>query len=87
MKKTIEVFSIDNCKYCEDAKRELTKRWREGISIVDYNISQDSNNKKLLLERLDNVPKRLTAPQIFIDSQHIGGYTELMEYFQQTDWN
>jgi len=87
MRHTIEVFSINNCTYCDSAKRELNKRWRERISIVEYNISENSDNKKLLLERFSNPPTKLTAPQIFIDGKHIGGYEDLMEYFQQTDWN
>jgi len=87
MKRNIELFTIDNCKYCVDAKRELNRRWREGISIVEYNLSADMNNKKLLLERFSKRPEKLTAPQIFIDGIHIGGYDDLMEYFQQTDWS
>jgi glutaredoxin len=35
-------------------------------------------------EALGVTPK--TVPQIFIDGKYIGGYNELVDYFDETNW-
>lgn len=89
MKRVIEVYTKDNCPWCERAKQELSKRWREGITIVYHNISSDPALKEDMFNWFDNLklPRPKTVPQIFIDKHHIGGYDDLMAYFQETDWS
>ena len=64
----ILVFSADYCGYCQKAKELLEA---EG---VEYNVIDAPSNKMLFLERTNHAR---TIPQIFINDELIGGYTEL----------
>ena len=66
------VWSKYNCPYCEQAKQLLAQR---GISYEEKKIG-DGYDKEDLLEA---VPTARAVPQIFLDGQHIGGFTELRE--------
>lgn len=65
------VWSKDACPFCVQAKNLLTSR---GIEYEERNISTGTWTKEQLLEA---VPGARTLPQIFLDDQHVGGFTEL----------
>lgn len=71
MKKAI-VWSKYHCPYCEQAKQLLSQR---GIPYEEKKIG-DGYTKEELLEA---VPNARTVPQIFIDGELVGGFTELKE--------
>jgi glutaredoxin len=59
------------------AKREFEKR---GWEYTAYSINEgplSKNNKASLMERFPNAK---TVPQIWINDNHIGGYTELKKW-------
>jgi glutaredoxin len=64
------VWSKDQCAYCEQAKALLESR---GIEYEVRNISQDWTREQLL----EAVPTARSVPQIFLDEELIGGFTEL----------
>jgi glutaredoxin 3 len=64
------VWSKYHCPYCDQAKALLKQR---GIPFEEKKIG-DGYSKEELLEA---VPTARTVPQIFIDDQLIGGFTEL----------
>jgi glutaredoxin len=64
------VWSKYHCPFCDQAKALLKQR---GISFQEKKIG-DGYSKEELLEA---VPTARTVPQIFIDDQLIGGFTEL----------
>ena len=64
------VWSKDQCAFCEQAKSLLESR---GIEYEVRNISQDWTREQLL----EAVPTARTVPQIFIDGELVGGFTEL----------
>lgn len=66
------VWSKYNCPYCEQAKQLLAQR---GIQYEERKIG-DGWTKEDLLEA---VPTARTVPQIFLDEELIGGFTELRE--------
>jgi glutaredoxin 3 len=69
------VYSKKPCPYCEQAKNLLTKK---GFNYAELDVTRPD-----VLDQLrDLVPGVKTVPQIFIDGNHIGGYTELVEYFK-----
>lgn len=68
---TAIVWSKENCPYCVQAKQLLDSK---GISYEERNISGDSWTKEQLLEA---VPTARTLPQIFLDGEYVGGFTEL----------
>jgi glutaredoxin len=64
------VWSKYNCTFCDQAKALLKQR---GIPFEERKIG-DGYTKEELLEA---VPTARTLPQIFVDDQLIGGFTEL----------
>jgi len=64
------VWSKYHCPFCDQAKALLKQR---GIPFEERKIG-DGYSKEELLEA---VPTARTVPQIFIDDQLIGGFTEL----------
>lgn len=72
------VYSSPTCSYCFAAKNLLT---RKGYSFTEFNVRQDPDK---LAEMLALSSAR-TVPQIVIDGKHIGGYTDLVDYFAELD--
>lgn len=64
------VWSKYQCPYCDQAKALLNSK---GIQFEERKIG-DGWTKEDLLEA---VPTARTVPQIFLDDQLIGGFTEL----------
>ena len=70
------VWSKDSCPFCVQAKALLKQK---NIEFEERNISQGEWTKEQLLEA---VPTARTLPQIFLDDNYIGGFTELRKHFQ-----
>ena len=70
------VWSNVGCHFCEMAKTLLKQK---GIEYEERNIAKDWKTEQLL----EAVPNARTVPQIFINDKHIGGYDNLVEYFNQ----
>jgi glutaredoxin len=66
------VYSKYHCPHCDQAKALLKQK---GISFEERKIG-DGYTKEDLLEA---VPDALTVPQIFLDNELIGGFTELKQ--------
>ena len=64
------VWSKDQCPYCDQAKALLKSR---GIEYEERNVSQNWTREQLL----EAVPTARTLPQIFLDQELVGGFTEL----------
>ena len=64
------VWSKDSCPYCDQAKALLKSR---GIEYEERNVSLDWTREQLL----EAVPTARTLPQIFLDQELVGGFTEL----------
>lgn len=64
------VWSKYHCPYCDQAKALLTAK---GIEFEEKKIG-DGYTKEDLLEA---VPTARTVPQIFLDGELVGGFTEL----------
>jgi glutaredoxin len=69
------VWSKDQCPYCDQAKALLKMK---GVEFEERNINKDYTKDQLL----EAVPTARTVPQIFVDEQLIGGFTELRKYFE-----
>jgi glutaredoxin len=64
------IWSRDMCPYCDQAKALLKSK---NIEFEERNIMRDWSKEQLL----EAVPTARTLPQIFLDSEYIGGFTEL----------
>ncbi len=72
------VWSKTPCPYCDQAKNLLKSR---GIEYEERNITEGTWTKEQLMEA---VPNARTVPQIFINQQLVGGFTELRKYLEET---
>jgi glutaredoxin 3 len=72
---TAIVWSKYNCPYCDQAKALLTQR---GIKYEERKIGDGYSREELL----EAVPNARTVPQIFLDGNLIGGFTELKKHLQ-----
>ncbi len=70
------VWSKLCCPYCDQAKALLTQK---GIEFEEKKIGMGYTKEQLL----EAVPTARTVPQIFLDDQLIGGFTELKKYLEQ----
>lgn len=68
------IWSKNNCHYCDSAKKLLELK---GIAYEERKIGIDYTKEQLL----EAVPHAKTVPQIFINDEYIGGYTELAQKF------
>jgi glutaredoxin len=67
---TAIVWSKYNCPYCDQAKALLKMK---GIQFEEKKIGDGYTREELL----EAVPTARTVPQIFIDGELVGGFTEL----------
>jgi glutaredoxin len=68
------VWSKYNCPFCDQAKALLSQK---GIQFEERKIGDGYTREDLL----EAVPTARTVPQIFLDEELIGGFTELKAYF------
>jgi glutaredoxin 3 len=71
------VWSKDNCTFCDQAKALLEQR---NIAYEEKKIGYGYTREDLL----EAVPTARTIPQIFVNNNHVGGFTELRKYIEET---
>jgi glutaredoxin len=72
------VWSKYHCPYCDQAKALLKQK---GIEFEEKKIGDGYTKEDLL----DAVPTARTVPQIFLDGQLIGGFTELKQKLTESN--
>lgn len=70
------VWSKYSCAFCEQAKALLK---RNNIDFEERKIGEDWTREQLL----EAVPTARTVPQIFLNDEYIGGFTELQQRLRQ----
>tara|TARA_B100001175_G_scaffold287641_1_gene270227 strand:+ start:1359 stop:1589 length:231 start_codon:yes stop_codon:yes gene_type:complete len=76
MSKKVEIYSKSNCSYCVMAMNFFDSK---GIKYDVYS----TDNPDVFNEMLKRNPSARTLPQIFIDDELIGGYTDLIENYTE----
>lgn len=74
----IEIYSKYNCPYCIKAKQAFEQK---GYEYIEYQIGSDAS-KEDVQSRVDALGYSVnitTVPQIFIDDDYVGGYSELKQ--------
>lgn len=69
--KEVHIYTARFCPYCASAKALLK---RKGIAFAEIDISGNWERRDEMIERANG---RVTLPQIFIGSLHVGGNDEL----------
>ena len=71
MDKKVEIYTIDNCGFCERAKMLMKSR---GVSYDEKKVDRsDADAVQSLFQR----SRMRTFPQIFYDGKLVGGFTQL----------
>jgi glutaredoxin len=68
------IWSRENCPFCVQAKTLLEQK---GIEFEERKIGEGYTKEDLL----EAVPTARTVPQIFLDDELVGGFTELRAKF------
>jgi glutaredoxin 3 len=69
--KSVTVYTTDHCSLCVSAKTLLDRR---GISYEEINLARDPDSR----DQLSRCTGMFTFPQIVIDGEPVGGFTELL---------
>ncbi len=67
----VEIYSKAYCPYCQGAKALLAQK---GIVYHEYDLLKEPQQLAVMLARSK---QQRTVPQIFINDEHIGGFSEL----------
>ena len=71
------IYSSGFCPYCSWAKKLLDSK---SASYSEIRIDQVEGAQQEMLKRSNG---QMSVPQIFIDSFHVGGYTDMVKLDQQ----
>lgn len=70
----VQIYSKTACTYCVQAKDMLRGK---GARFEEIELERAQPGRRM--EMLQRTGGKSSVPQIFINNQHIGGYSELME--------
>jgi len=69
--KKVVVYSTPTCPYCKRAKDYLS---RKGVPFVDYNVAQDRERVKELIQKSG----QMGVPVITIDNEVVVGFNQTL---------
>jgi len=69
--KSVTLYTTPFCGYCVAVKRLLGAK---GVSYLEIDVARDP---ELRTEMIQRARGRRTVPQIFIDTEHVGGFEEI----------
>lgn len=72
----IEIYSKDNCSFCNQAKAILKNR---GKDFIEYKLDEDFTREILL----SKFPEAKSYPVIVIDGFNIGGFEQLKQHLAE----
>jgi len=67
----VEIYTTPYCPFCLDAKALLKKK---NVAFTEIDVSRDRGLRIKMMQRANG---RITVPQIFIGTTHVGGCDEL----------
>ena len=76
----IVVWSKQQCPFCDKAKAKLD------AMHINYEVKMIGTDVQLE-DLLEAVPGARSVPQIQINGENIGGYTDLLKYIEDTNFN
>jgi ribonucleoside-diphosphate reductase alpha subunit len=78
----VKVYSRDDCVYCKMAKLLLKKN---NLYFNEYNLNDDITRREFYVYETERLGKDIhSVPQIYMNGEHIGGYTELRHLLRPT---
>lgn len=73
--KKVAIYTTQYCPYCLSAKKFLKSK---DVPFEEIDVTEDDAMRQKLVE----MTGQETIPQIFVDGRSIGGYTDLIAYYQ-----
>jgi len=67
----VEIYTTRYCPFCYAAKALLK---RKGVNYNEIDVGRDWEHRQKMIQRANG---RMTVPQIFIGTVHVGGSDEL----------
>lgn len=67
----VDIYSTAQCPYCVMAKQLLE---RKGVSYNEIRVDKNPAKRQEMMTK----SRQRTVPQIFINDQSVGGYTDLV---------
>lgn len=77
----IQIYSKQQCPYCDMADRLATQVVHEtaGYTYNKYTLDEDFTREQLF----EKFPTARTFPQVTIDGESIGGYTQFKDHIHR----
>lgn len=69
--KDVTIYTTNYCPYCRQAERFLESK---GVAFKNVDVTDDPPMREKLVE----LTGQKTVPQIFIGTESIGGYSDMM---------
>lgn len=76
----VKILTSPTCSYCHAAKKLLKQ---QGISYQEIDVTSGSHEAERLLAKT----RPRTVPQIYIDEKSIGGFSELSQLIQSSEFD
>ena len=73
---TVVMYTTPWCGYCAAAKELLRSK---GVEFVDINVDTDAALRQEMMDKSNG----RTVPQIFINNEPVGGYTDIVALEEQ----
>lgn len=77
--KDVKIYTLDYCPYC---KRAIAFFNDHGVKFTQFKIDGNEEEMRRKLGREYCIEGDVTVPQIIIDNERIGGYTDLIEAYE-----
>jgi|TARA_B100001105_G_scaffold52097_1_gene39366 glutaredoxin len=72
----VEIYSKSNCVFCDKAKNYFNQN---NIPFTEHSVEI----QEIFDSLMERNPQARTMPQIYIDDELIGGYTDLEEWLKK----
>ena len=79
MTKKVEIYTLDYCPYCMKAKMFLDEH---NVEYTEIRCEDKEEAMRDKLTKIFNLKSPATFPQIVIDGVDIGGYSDLIEKYE-----
>ncbi len=82
MTKQVKIYTLDYCPFCQKAKMFLDEH---NVKFEEISCEENEDEMREKLTKKYNLSYLATFPQIIIDGKNIGGYTDLIEKFENNE--
>jgi len=82
MTKEIEIYTLDYCPFCQKAKLFFEEH---NVQFKEIRCEDNEDEMRKKLTEQYNLPSLATFPQIIINGENIGGYSDLIDKFENKE--